>query len=108
MGVLALVVTPRLPRLQPQASVGYVALLASLWHLLRSEAVLRRRALTAALVMAAFSLFWTCVALRLSLVPFELGQQGIALFALVGAGGAFATPLFGRAGDRGWTRPMTT
>lgn len=108
MGVLALVVTPRLPRLQPQAGVGYVALLASLWHLLRSEAVLRRRALTAALVMAAFSLFWTCVALRLSLVPFELGQQGIALFALVGAGGAFATPLFGRAGDRGWTRPMTT
>ncbi len=57
--------------------------------------------------MAAFSLFWTSIALRLSQPPFDLGQRGIALFALVGAGGAIVTPLFGRAGDRGWTRPAT-
>jgi len=57
--------------------------------------------------MAAFSLFWTSVALRLAQPPFDLGQRGIALFALVGAGGAVVTPLFGRAGDRGWTRPAT-
>jgi len=39
--------------------------------------------------------------------PFGLDQRGVALFALVGAGGAFATPLFGRLGDRGWTHPAT-
>jgi predicted MFS family arabinose efflux permease len=58
-------------------------------------------------VMAAFSLFWTAVALRLAEPPFSLGQRGIALFALVGAGGAVVTPLFGRAGDHGWTRSAT-
>src|SRR5204862_3153826 len=57
--------------------------------------------------MAAFSVFWTSVALRLGAAPFELGQRGMALFALVGAGGAAVTPLFGRFGDRGWTRPAT-
>src|SRR5690606_11087363 len=107
MALIALIVTPRLPRLHPQVRTGYVALLASLWHILRSEVVLRRRAMTAGLVMAAFSLFWTCIALRLSLAPFELGQRGIALFALVSAGGALASPAFGRVGDRGWTRSGT-
>ena len=57
--------------------------------------------------MAAFSLFWTAVALRLAQSPFDLGQRGIALFALAGAGGAAVTPLFGRAGDRGLTRSAT-
>ncbi|WP_348642886.1 hypothetical protein [Mesorhizobium sp. B2-8-9] len=57
--------------------------------------------------MAAFSVFWTAVALRLSASPFDLGQKGIALFAFVGAGGAAVTPIFGRAGDRGFTRTAT-
>lgn len=96
-----------LPPRQPTAKASYGSLIASLLNLLRDEPVLRRRALTAALVMAAFSLFWTAVALRLALPPFNLDQRGIALFALVGAGGAAVTPLFGRAGDRGWTRPAT-
>ena len=107
MAVLTLVLALRLPRRQPVAHTRYPALIASLWHLLRAEPILRRRALTASLAMAAFSLFWTSVALRLAQAPFELGQRGIALFALVGAGGAVVTPLFGRAGDRGWTRPAT-
>jgi predicted MFS family arabinose efflux permease len=107
MGLLTLVLALRLPRRQPAGRIGYGALIASLWHLLRAEPVLRSRALTASLVMAAFSVFWTAVALRLAQPPFDLGQRGIALFALVGAGGAAVTPIFGRAGDRGWTRPAT-
>ncbi|MDR6290162.1 putative MFS family arabinose efflux permease [Inquilinus ginsengisoli] len=107
MGLLTLVLALRLPRRRPAGRIGYAALIASLWHLLRTETVLRTRALTASLVMAAFSAFWTAVALRLAQPPFELSQRGIALFALVGAGGAAVTPLFGRAGDRGWTRPAT-
>jgi predicted MFS family arabinose efflux permease len=107
MALLTVPLAMRLPRLTPVAHASWPALIASLWHLIRSEPVLRHRALTAALVMAAFSVFWTSVALRLAEPPFDLGQRGIALFALAGAGGAVVTPLAGRAGDRGWTRPVT-
>ncbi len=105
LGMLATFLAVRLPRLQPLARSSYTALIASLWHLLRDERALRQRALTSSLAMAAFSVFWTSVALRLAQPPFDLSQRGIALFALAGAGGAVATPLFGRFGDRGWTRP---
>jgi predicted MFS family arabinose efflux permease len=105
--VLTVVLATRLPRRLPDARSGYFALIASLGRLLRTEPVLRQRALTACLVMAAFSLFWTAVALRLAQAPFDLSQRGVALFALAGAGGAAATPFFGRMGDRGWTRPAT-
>lgn len=99
MAVLTLMLALRLPRIRPAARASYGALIASLWHLLRSECVLQHKALTASLGMGAFSLFWTAVALRLAQPPFSLGQSGIALFALAGAGGAVATPLFGRLGD---------
>ncbi|AZO69862.1 MFS transporter [Mesorhizobium sp. M1D.F.Ca.ET.043.01.1.1] len=107
LALLAILLGLTLPRRRPLAQASYAALIASLLDLLRQEPVLRRRAFTASLVMAAFSVFWTAVALRLAAPPFELSQKGIALFALVGAGGAAVTPIFGRAGDRGWTRPAT-
>ncbi|SEL63527.1 Predicted arabinose efflux permease, MFS family [Nitrosovibrio tenuis] len=107
LAILTLTLAARLPKRQPVASSNYPTLIASLWHLLRTEPVLRRRALTASLTMAAFSLFWTAVALRLMQSPFEFDQSEIALFALVGAAGAAATPLVGRAGDLGWTRSGT-
>lgn len=105
--LIAILLRLRLPRHRPAARTGYGSLIVSLWHLLQQEQVLRHRAMTAGLVMAAFSLFWTAIALRLAQPPFALGQRGIGLFALVGAGGAIVTPLFGRAGDRGWTVPAT-
>ncbi|RUT93367.1 MFS transporter, partial [Mesorhizobium sp. USDA-HM6] len=95
LALLAILLGLTLPRRRPLAHASYAALIASLLELLRQEPVLRRRALTASLVMAAFSVFWTAVALRLAAPPFDLGQRGIALFALVGAG------------DRGWTRAAT-
>ncbi|NEI68321.1 MFS transporter [Rhizobium lusitanum] len=105
--LLAAALAMRLPERRPMVSTSYGALIGSLFQLLREEPVLRLRAFTAALMMASFSLFWTSVALRLSQSPFSLGQSGIALFALVGAGGAAATSVFGRMGDRGWTRMAT-
>lgn len=107
MALLAWVLATRLPVSQPTVRASYPALIASLWRLLREEPILRRRALSASLAMGAFSLFWTAVALRLAQPPFGLGQRGIALFALAGAGGAIVTPWFGRIGDRGWTRAAT-
>jgi predicted MFS family arabinose efflux permease len=106
MAMLAAALARYLPQLQPQASVNYAALLGSFPKLLRDEPVLRVRAWTAALVMASFTAFWAAVALRLPDAPFSLDAKGIALFALIGVAGAAATPLAGRWGDRGWTRPM--
>ena len=107
LALLSAVLALRLPERRPLAITSYGALIGSLFQLLRGEPVLRLRAFTAALMMASFSLFWTSVALRLAQPPFSLGQSGIALFALVGAGGAAATSPFGRMGDRGWTRVAT-
>ncbi len=95
------------PGRRPPAGPGYAQLIGSLWSLMRTERLLRRRALYAALAMAAFSAFWTTVALRLSAPPFDLGIRAIALFGFAGAAGAVAAPLAGRWGDRGWTRPGT-
>lgn len=108
IAVLAVILVRVLPKRYPASGRSYLALLASLWSLLRNEPVLRLRALTQAFCMAAFGIFWTAVALRLASAPFALTQRGIAAFALAGAAGAIIAPLAGRAGDRGWTRPATT
>jgi predicted MFS family arabinose efflux permease len=105
MAILTLTLASRLAERRPAHSARYPALIASFGHLLRSEPVLRRFALNATLAMFGFTLYWTSIALLLAAPPFSLGQSGIALFALVGAGAAVMAPLAGRAGDRGWTRP---
>jgi predicted MFS family arabinose efflux permease len=104
---LALALLRWLPRRVPAPGIGYVALVISLGRLLKREPVLRSRALTAALCMAAFSAFWTAVGLRLAQAPFGMGSAGLALFAAVGVAGAIVAPLAGRAGDRGWTKVGT-
>jgi predicted MFS family arabinose efflux permease len=105
MAVLTGALALYLPRLRPVTRVGYGTLLASFPKLLNDEPVLRVRAWTAALVMASFTAYWAAVALRLTSAPFDLNAKWIAIFALVGAAGTAATPMAGRLGDRGWTRP---
>lgn len=106
IAILTGALSVRLPSLLPTTQVNYARLLGSFWTLLREEPVLRVRSWTAALVMASFTAYWAAAALRLSMAPFNLGARGIAVFALVGAAGAAATPLAGRLGDRGWARPL--
>jgi len=110
-GVLIAVLTASLfakvPRHQPLSAPRYSDLVVSLWTLIRDEKLLRLRATTAGLCFAAFSFFWTVIALRLTQAPFNLGANGIALFALAGSGGAIIAPIAGRLGDRGWTRGAT-
>src|SRR6201996_4864205 len=104
---LALVLRYALPVRQPQARLGYAALLRSMVHLARTTPVLRRRALYQASLFAAFNLFWTAVPLLLAGPDFHMSQTGIALFALAGVGGAVISPIAGRVADRGWTKPAT-
>ncbi len=105
IAVLTAVLAVGLPRRWPAPGLSYGMLIGSLWNLLCSEKVLQFHAVTAGLCFASFSLFWTSIALRLSVAPFHLGAAGIAIFALAGAGGIVMAPLAGRLGDRGWTRP---
>ncbi|MDA2068399.1 MFS transporter [Bacillus cereus] len=105
--VLAFVLTKVLPTRKPQAKTNYIALLNSMWQLLRTTPILRRRAMYHACVFGAFSLFWTTVPLLLSSPAIHFSQTAIALYALVGITGAIAAPIGGRLADLGWTRFAT-
>ncbi|MCP1359006.1 MFS transporter [Aneurinibacillus migulanus] len=105
--ILTIVLSKVLPTRKPSADTHYTALLGSMWHLLRTTPILRRRAAYHACVFASFSLFWTTVPQLLFSPAFHFSQKGIALFALVGVAGAVAAPVAGRLADRGLTRPAT-
>jgi predicted MFS family arabinose efflux permease len=89
-----------LPARQPDHTARYASLLASTINLVRTEPVLVRRALTQACMFGAFTVFWTAVAYEL-IDHHHLTQNGVAVFALVGAAGAATAPIVGRLGDAG-------
>lgn len=101
MVVLAVVLRRMLPAREPDHTAGYGSLLRSVVDLVREEPVLRRRALCQATMFAAFSAFWTAIAYEL-IGEHGFGQAQIAIFALVGAGGAAAAPVGGKLADRGY------
>jgi predicted MFS family arabinose efflux permease len=100
MLLTAFAVVRLLPKRTPPRTSSYGALLSSLGELIRNEPVLRRRAVRQACMFGSFSAFWTAITYEL-VDAHHLSQTGIAIFALVGAGGAGAAPIAGRLGDRG-------
>jgi predicted MFS family arabinose efflux permease len=104
---LAFLLRARLPQRTPDSGLHYFELLASMWQLLKSTPILRRRAAYQACMFGAFSLFWTSVSLELTGPNFELSQTGVAIFALVGVAGAIASPIAGRRADQGKSRSTT-
>ena len=103
MLVTAVLLIKVLPVRRPGHSATYRALLVSTVRLARTEPTLVRRALTQALLFGAFTAYWTAVAFVL-IDRHQLSQTGIAVFALVGAGGAASAPIAGRLGDAGHGR----
>lgn len=101
VAVMGAVLWRTLPQRQPASSQSYGRLLISLFSLPIRLPLLRQRALYQAAVFAGFSLFWTGVPLLLA-NQFHYSQRGIAIFALVGAAGAFVAPIAGRFADRGF------
>jgi len=104
---LALLLKVRLPLREPEHTSTYAALLGSMWHLLKTTPILRRRAAYQFCMFGAFSLFWTSVPLVLASDAFGLSQTGIALFALAGIAGAIVSPIAGRRADQGKSRSTT-
>ncbi len=90
----------RLPRSHPDSSLGYGELMGSLAHLWREFGELRTAAVTQALLFAAFTSFWTILALHLQEPRFGLGAQVAGLFGVVGAVGILAAPIAGRIADK--------
>jgi predicted MFS family arabinose efflux permease len=98
--VMAMVVVRTLPASRPTSSLPYGKLLTSLWQLAAELPGLREAALTGASLFAAFSLFWSTLALFLAEPQFHLGPQAAGLFGIVGVVGALVAPWAGRLADR--------
>src|SRR5262249_3427656 len=78
MVVLTVVLHRTLPQRRPTTTVRYGALLRSMGQLLRTEPVLRRRAVYQSAMFAVFSAFWTSITYELQ-QQHHLSQTGVGL-----------------------------
>jgi len=89
-----------LPKGVPSTNLSYGKLLASLWPLMRDNRPIRESMVIQALLWACFNAFWVNLAALLADGPWHLGSAWAGAFGIIGAAGAFAASLGGRATDR--------
>jgi len=89
-----------LPRGVPSTNLSYGRLLASLWPLARDHRPIRESMIVQALLWACFNAFWVNLAALLANGPWHLGSAWAGGFGIIGAAGALAASLGGRATDK--------
>lgn len=89
----------RLPQDRPSFAGSYGSLMTSLLTLTRTLPALRRSALVGGLLFGAFSVFWTTLTFFLEGPAYHYGSDVVGFFGLIGAMGALAAPLAGKAAD---------
>lgn len=95
-----------LPLGVPTTNLSYAKLLASLWPLVRDNRPIRESMIVQALLWACFNAFWVNLAALLSDGPWHLGSAWAGSFGIIGAAGALAASLGGRATDRMGSRTV--
>ena len=89
-----------LPRGVPSTDLSYGRLLASLWPLMRDNRPIRDSMIVQALLWACFNAFWVNLAALLASGPLHLNSAWAGGFGIIGAAGALAASVGGRADDR--------
>jgi predicted MFS family arabinose efflux permease len=89
-----------LPKGVPTTDLSYGRLLASLWPLMRDNRPIRESMIVQALLWACFNAFWVNLAALLAEGPWHLSSAWAGGFGIIGAAGALAASLGGRASDR--------
>jgi predicted MFS family arabinose efflux permease len=89
-----------LPRGVPSTDLSYGRLLASLWPLVRDNRPIRESMVVQALLWACFNAFWVNLAALLAGGPLHLNSAWAGGFGIIGAAGAMAASVGGRAADR--------
>jgi predicted MFS family arabinose efflux permease len=95
-----------LPKGVPSTNLSYGRLLASLWPLARDHRPIRESMIIQALLWACFNAFWVNLAAFLAGGRWHLGSAWAGGIGIIGAAGALAASLGGRASDRFGTRAV--
>ena len=107
VAVLAVIMQRRLPAFAPTTDEAYTRLIGSLFGLWKRHVGLRYAAVAQGFLSAAFSAFWSTLAVMLHQPPFSFGSAIAGMFGIAGAIGALAAPFAGHFADRHGPHPVT-
>ncbi|NBH15756.1 MFS transporter [Lachnospiraceae bacterium] len=85
---------------EEKGSLDYASSLKSMFSLPSKFPVIREAAVNGAMILAAFSAFWTVLTFHLQGSPFYFGTNIIGLFGILGVSGALFAPFAGKISDK--------